>query len=334
MFTPSRRWGSRVRRATAALQIGALVSLCSETARADDAPAPAAARAAAAGAAPPVTPPPARVANDPELAWKEKWGRAQLMDHVAALAFGAGTLAMLQIAPRDRGWRYNAFDEGARDLLRVESRSARDRIRAVSDTMFYGLMAYPFLVDNMLVVGSQNSDTAWQLFVLNAESLAVSGFIAVGLQRTSGRARPLVRECKRDVNYDEMCTDGPVELYQSFLSGHVQMSFTGAGLICAHHLRLPIYGHPVADAAACALGVTAASAEAFTRIAVDRHYASDVIAGGIVGAAIGFGLPTLIRYGHDHRGGPARERRRSRASVGATVMPLPEGAALVATGMM
>jgi hypothetical protein len=30
--------------------------------------------------------------------------------------------------------------------------------------------------------------------------------------------------------------------FQSFISGHTLMAFTGAGLICAHHSHLPLYG--------------------------------------------------------------------------------------------
>jgi membrane-associated phospholipid phosphatase len=66
-------------------------------------------------------------------------------------------------------------------------------------------------------------------------------------------------------------------------------------------------------------GMTFATAGAYLRIAADRHYATDVAAGMLVGAAVGFSVPYFA-----HRPGTTGIR------FGA--MPVREGAGVLATG--
>jgi membrane-associated phospholipid phosphatase len=42
--------------------------------------------------------------------------------------------------------------------------------------------------------------------------------------------------------------------------------------------------------------VSLAAATAVLRVTGDRHYATDVLAGALVGFAIGYGVPTLLHY--------------------------------------
>jgi membrane-associated phospholipid phosphatase len=42
--------------------------------------------------------------------------------------------------------------------------------------------------------------------------------------------------------------------------------------------------------------VTLSAATGVLRMIADRHYASDVIAGGLLGFGFGFGLPMLLHY--------------------------------------
>jgi hypothetical protein len=80
---------------------------------------------------------------------------------------------------------------------------------------------------------------------------------------------------------------------------------TAAGLVCVHHRYLPIYDSDAADAGACALLSAATVATGVARIMADRHFASDVIAGGAIGFGSGYGLPWLLhyRYGRGPEGG-------------------------------
>lgn len=64
----------------------------------------------------------------------------------------------------------------------------------------------------------------------------------------------------------------------------------------SHHLYLPLYGNEPIDVTVCvaatALGVT----NGFARVAADRHYMSDVLAGAALGWGASFAMPVLLHY--------------------------------------
>ena len=245
--------------------------------------------------------------------WQEKWGRAHPLEYASAVTFGAGLLGAMAIPVQDRGWGGNSFDDTMRDGLRLGHSEGRSAARAVSDGLFYGLMAYPIVVDTLLVAGPRNGDVAWQMFVMNMHSLAISGFTSMALERTTGRERPYVRQCREDPTDAEDCEAGSDEKYQSFISGHTLMAFTGAGLVCAHHTQLPLYGGGIPDIAACGVAMAGATAQGVLRISADRHYFTDVALGGALGFASGYALPMLLHYG---RGSDAADAKLAMSFVG------------------
>jgi membrane-associated phospholipid phosphatase len=131
---------------------------------------------------------------------------------------------------------------------------------------------------------------------MDAESFALSSVFTFALYDSIGRARPSYLDCQRDPTFDVQCITSPTA---SFPSGHVNQVFTAAGLSCAHHTHLPIYGNRLADALACARDVTMATADGLFRIMGDRHYLTDVLAGGAIGFAFGYVLPLAVRYTTD-----------------------------------
>lgn len=229
------------------------------------------------------------------IRWRNEWPRVTLWEHTLTAIFGAGALAALQLGPHESGRWQNSFDEGIRDALRVDSESARVALTISSDVIFYGLMLYPIVIDTLLVAGVRDTDTAWQMTVMNLQSLAISGATSIGLLRLTGRERPFVRECAADPEYDPDC-DNPDQHNVSFTSGHTLMGFAAAGLVCAHHLHLPLYGGGAPDVLACAGALGVAHLEGFLRISVDVHYATDVIAAGVIGFSIGYLIPRLLHY--------------------------------------
>jgi len=64
------------------------------------------------------------------------------------------------------------------------------------------------------------------------------------------------------------------------------------------------------------VGLTLAGTTGYLRIAADKHYASDVLIGAVLGSAAGLILP---RWLHDHEGGDVQ------------VVPTPGGLALLGT---
>ena len=129
---------------------------------------------------------------------------------------------------------------------------------------------------------------------MNAESFALSSLITTVIFKVAARARPPYADCLRAPSFDPLCKSHANE---SFPSGHTSVSFTAAGLSCAHHLHAMLYGNRLADALACAGTITLAASTGTLRVLGDRHYATDVWLGAIVGFAVGYGVPTLFHYG-------------------------------------
>lgn len=183
------------------------------------------------------------------------------------------------------------FDGAARDLLRAGS-EGQHTARQLSDYGWYGAMAWPFLDAVVVALAlDQNLDVAWQLSALALQAYALSGFVTLVTIKATARQRPLGDGCSGG-SPEPACSLPP----RGFPSGHTAGAFAGAGLVCASHLNLPLYGNFAVDRAACAGALTLASATALLRVSSDRHYASDVIVGAGIGSLVGYVLPTLFQY--------------------------------------
>lgn len=188
------------------------------------------------------------------------------------------------------------FDKWFRDALRADSRAGRDRARFVGDALYFSVSLAPFLVDTALValVVRGAPDVAAQMFLVNAQAYAISGALLSGSEHLFARARPSNEPCESDPEYEFFC--GVSDRNMSFISGHPGIVATSAGLLCAHHQYLKLYGSEAADLAACLVGVSAALTTGTARIINDRHYATDVLAAFGVGALTGYALPVLSFY--------------------------------------
>ncbi len=188
------------------------------------------------------------------------------------------------------------FDDSVTEAATLASRSGRDRAVFWGDMGFYSALAFPVLdatVGAWAVRGS--SDVAGQMLLIDAQAFALSGTISTATQKLVGRKRPFVKQCRADPDYDPDCAE-PEAQSQSFLSGHTIIAFTGAGLTCAHHLNLELYG-PLADPLTCAAGLGIATWVGTSRVVSARHYLSDVLSGAVIGLGSGWLMPTLLHYG-------------------------------------
>jgi membrane-associated phospholipid phosphatase len=191
------------------------------------------------------------------------------------------------------------FDDSARSALVLPTREGRERAAMISDFFWYGPQYYPILIDGLLVplaTDRLNFDVAWQLSLINWQTQAVAATLTRLSHRTVGRGRPSLRECARDPDYSVDCKPGAQETTASFISGHTSMAMTGAALACAHHQALPLYGSAFADGMTCALLVAAASTNGVLRIMSDEHWPTDVLAGMLLGAGVGYGVPYFLHY--------------------------------------
>ena len=265
-------------------------------------------------------PQPAAVASlqpSSAVAWQRHWPKVHLVEYIATGALVAGALALtFGVDPQTHGGHGGVlYDNGVRSLLRADTRAGRDAARIVGDMGYRVLLIYPFLdllITPLAVHG--NPEVAWQMFAMDAEAMAIAGFVGIFTDHIFGRARPSQRECARDDNYERFCNDA--DQFGSFLSGHSAIAAAGAGLTCAHHLNMPLYGGGAGDIAACAGAAAIALTTGVARIVNDRHWATDVTAGLLIGGLAGYGLPALLHY----RAAPESSQARNRVRM--QLMPI------------
>jgi membrane-associated phospholipid phosphatase len=156
------------------------------------------------------------------------------------------------------------------------------------------MLYFPFVDAGLAAVIHSDARVAWQMVAMDAEVMAFAGFVGVATDHFVGRARPSEPRCRRDPHYERFCNQ-PDE-FSSFLSGHSVIAAAGAGLTCAHHLNIPLYGGGAGDIAACVTAATLALATGIGRIVNDRHWATDVSLGLLIGGVAGYGWPTWFHY--------------------------------------
>jgi membrane-associated phospholipid phosphatase len=249
---------------------------------------------------------PRETAPRPEHRLDWRWRHFGAVDYAITAALAAGYLSVeFGVTPPDQPrWRGGIlFDNAVRRALVRDTRDGRDAWNRASDVLALipqGMM----VIDSLLVPllsDHWNTEVAWHLSVMAVQSEALTGLLARSGHYGIARARPDTGPCSEDPNYSAGCFRGTTA---SFPGGHVASAFVGAGVVCAHHLHLPLYGGGFWDKAACVSNLGLAAATGYARMAADRHYASDTLAGAALGAAAGFVLPWLVHY----RGGASASR--------------------------
>lgn len=247
------------------------------------------------------SPAPTAQSEAPAKLWRRSWPTFSWVEGGATIAAGVGTLVLaLQPMPSKPRWQGGIlFDDSVRDALRLESAQARQRARSIGDLPYYAAPAIPLLIDPLLVAWGLHGDpqAARNLGFIGLEAFSYSGLLSFVSTEISRRERPDSGECRRQHPDGVGCGMDT----EAFWSGHTSIAATSAGLVCAHHRYLPLWGHPVADAAACVWASSAALASGVSRLLSDRHYASDVIVGMGMGFGIGYAVPVLLHYTRTER---------------------------------
>ena len=239
--------------------------------------------------------PPARAEGN-ALTWS--WPRFRGIEYGTTVAVWL-ELAFIEFRtemPEQPRWRGPLpGDQEIHDLLLLRKREHRDAIVVVSDPVPMALQLFPMVIDGALlplVFDDFNLDVAWQISWINFLSIGTQGLIHRISVRTAARERPETPRCDADPEYHDRCGGRN----NSFYSGHTGGAFVGAGLICAHHSNLPLFGGGGGDIAACATGLTFASLTAAMRLTTDQHWFTDNMLGAAVGFAVGYGLPVALHY--------------------------------------
>jgi hypothetical protein len=240
-----------------------------------------AAQAQPAATAMPAPPPP--LLTGKSSLWRTEWPQYRTSELIASLAAGLATGAIVLYGPiEEPRWKGGIlFDDAVRDALRARNPHTHQTFRTIGDYTYHLSPLLP-LFDALVVstVGHSDSKLAGNLTGITLEAYSYSGVLSFIATETSARQRP----------------DGTTT--QSFFSGHAAISATGAGLTCANHTRIPLWGNRVADISACVIASLNALTTATTRVVADRHYATDVILGTGVGFGFGYGVPVLLHYAY------------------------------------
>ena len=222
--------------------------------------------------------------------WRKEWPEFRTSEGVATLSAGVATAALFVFGPVDQPrWQGPIlFDEAVRDNFRAGSPEARQTYKTVGDWT-YRLSPLLPLVDVVFVsaIGRSDSKLALNLGAMMLEAYSYTGLLSFISTELSARKRPYAD-----------CSEGGECDTESFFSGHSSIAATGAGLMCANHTRIALYGNPVLDIGSCALASANAVVTAVTRVAADRHYATDVILGTGFGFAFGYAVPVLLHYSY------------------------------------
>ena len=263
------------------------------------------------------------------IRWKPHWPRFSTVEWITTGAFAAMAISAQLVPSRGNPWQGGvAADEAVRDALRLPNLQDRRAARDLSDVMLTSLMAYPYLVDALVMTAwhHRSPDTALQMALINSETLAITAGLQGLANVIANRERPYGRNCGRELPSDVRDCEGG-KRYQSFYSGHSAQAFAAAGLICSHHLNLELYGGGWADIVPCAAGYVFAVATGALRIMGDQHYLSDVTIGAAMGTIAGLGVPWLLHYRH----GPKKRRGSSHGGLTIRLVPMPTGAGVMGT---
>ncbi len=115
-----------------------------------------------------------------------------------------------------------------------------------------------------------------------AEATTISALVSQVVKISAGRQRP-------DVHYGAVPATSPTQ-NTSFYSGHTNFAFAlavSSGTVASmrgYELAPWIWG----------TGMAVAVTTGYLRVAADRHYLTDVIAGAAIGSAFGFAIPYLF----------------------------------------
>jgi membrane-associated phospholipid phosphatase len=256
-------------------------------------------------AAEPTGEPAASAFDAGDVDWRPAFRRVGVPEYIAGplLLFGTAAQGLFLKPEAEADWTGPILlDRPLRNWLRADSAAGRSSANRWSNILLGASALQLALVDPWLVAGwiHGRPDVAWQLTVIDTEAFGLTEFANQITKRLVSRERPYGEECNGKIG-PSCASNGR---YLSFFSGHATASSTFAGLTCAHHRALALYGSFAADLGACLGSVGVTVATGFLRVASDNHWWSDVLVGHAVGFSAGY-LLTWALYYHESAPAPA-----------------------------
>ncbi len=266
-----------------------------------------------------------------KVQWQPQWPEFHKAEYVVTgLAVGT-VLTTRIIGPRGSPRRFDLLIDGqARDALRIGKKRGQEAARDVSDIFLTLLSSYPILGDALLNAAwyRDSPEVATQMAMIDMQTLAVTLALQSTLNVLVSRERPFGDRCGTSFLPESTRDCASSNRYYSYFSGHTSTAFASAGLICSHHLNLPLHGGGAKEWIPCATGFLLAGMTGTLRVAADMHYLSDVLTGALVGTLTGLGLPWLLHY----RFGPKGKTPVEVDAEGPTIMLVPMNLGLGVVG--
>ncbi len=236
-----------------------------------------------------------------------------------------GELFASKLASHDCRWcdrnsdgsdNLNGFDSSIRRHLRWSNTTTANTLSSVFS---FGLA--PLAGTGVAALIAAHDDRVDEIpddLLLVAEPAVITMSFAQGAKFGFARERPDVH-ARSAADREAHASSGD---NMSFFSGHASLAFslaTSAGTVAS------MRGHRLAPLM-WIVGLSFATTGAYLRIAADRHYATDVLTGSVVGAAIGFSVPYFA-----HR--PVRDERAFISQLRVGSLPIEGGQLLVLSGL-
>ncbi|MGE5788568.1 MAG: phosphatase PAP2 family protein [Myxococcales bacterium] len=205
-----------------------------------------------------------------------------------SLELASPTLAPKQCRWCDRGTdgrdTLNGFDASIRNELRWRDPNSAKTVSNVFAYVLAPLAGAGVGAVFMAQDGHLRNLPVDLLIVAQATMLSVN--VGQGIKLATARQRPDVH-AGSESNRDQQAS---TEDNLSFYSGHTSVAFA---LAAASGTVATMRGYRMAPLV-WTVGETVAVVSGYFRIAADRHYATDVLAGAVMGSFVGFAVPYFL----------------------------------------
>jgi membrane-associated phospholipid phosphatase len=202
------------------------------------------------------------------------------------LAFGLTTLSSQlyksKLAASECRWcNPPAIDRSVRDAVVWNDTGRADLYSSLDAYVLAPIVGFGLLI-------AADHDAGWARIIDDtlpvAETIAIGQVVTNVIKFAVGRQRPYVHF---DPSLPPTNEDNT-----SFISGHSSLGFSitaSAGLLC--HWR-----HYWTEPYVWGAGIALSLSTEYLRMGADKHYLTDVVAGGLVGVASGLLIPRLMRW--------------------------------------
>ncbi len=202
---------------------------------------------------------------------------------VTAVAIGlwlGSELAKSSLAPSECRWcGVNSIDTTVRNALRVGNPASAD---TASTVIGFGLAPLAALGLDAIAAYHDGALSNWPVdALLIAEATAISADVTNVVKFAVGRERPYVH----DLSPVNRLTSAEDNL--SFYSGHTSFAFA---LAVSTGTIATMRGYRLAPLI-WTVGLGIAATTGYLRVAADKHYFTDVVAGAAAGSFVGFSIP-------------------------------------------